>query len=129
MAINIPGLLSIIFFYVIILGVGIWAGRKTNAPRRGTLSVSVGEQSNIMLAGRNIGLFVGVFTMTATSGGGGYINGTAEVVYTSGVAWCQAPFGYALSLLVGEFSPASGLTVPCGVRIGRHLVCDRSIYW
>ena len=32
-----------------------------------------------MLAGRNIGMFVGVFTMTATWVGGGYINGTAEV--------------------------------------------------
>nr|XP_037276741.1 high-affinity choline transporter 1-like [Rhipicephalus microplus] len=103
MAINIPGLLAIIFFYVVILAVGIWAGRKTNAPRRGTLSVSVGEQSNIMLAGRNIGLFVGVFTMTATWVGGGYINGTAEVVYISGLAWCQAPFGYALSLLIGGY--------------------------
>ncbi|KAL3242069.1 hypothetical protein MRX96_047819 [Rhipicephalus microplus] len=101
--INIPGLLAIIFFYVVILAVGIWAGRKTNAPRRGTLSVSVGEQSNIMLAGRNIGLFVGVFTMTATWVGGGYINGTAEVVYISGLAWCQAPFGYALSLLIGGY--------------------------
>ncbi|XP_037568011.1 high-affinity choline transporter 1 [Dermacentor silvarum] len=103
MAINVAGLLAIIFFYVIILVVGIWAGRKTNAPRRSTLSMSIGEQSNIMLAGRNIGLFVGVFTMTATWVGGGYINGTAEVVYISGLAWCQAPFGYALSLLIGGY--------------------------
>ena len=28
-----------------------------------------------MLAGRNIGMFVGIFTMTATWVGGGYING------------------------------------------------------
>ena len=34
-----------------------------------------------MLAGRNIGMFVGIFTMTATWVGGGYINGTAEIVY------------------------------------------------
>ena len=34
-----------------------------------------------MLAGRNIGMFVGVFTMTATWVGGGYINGTAEIYY------------------------------------------------
>lgn len=75
-----------------------------------------------MLAGRSIGLFVGVFTMTATwvwahrlevferkeipkafpfQVGGGYINGTAEAVYTSGLLWCQAPFGYALSLVLG----------------------------
>ncbi|CAG0880893.1 unnamed protein product [Cyprideis torosa] len=33
--------------------------------------------------------------------GGGYINGTAESVYNDGLIWCQAPFGYALSLIFG----------------------------
>ena len=66
-----------------------------------------------MLAGRNIGMFVGIFTMTATWVGGGYINGrpvtchlslpgTAEIVFTDGLVWCQAPFGYALSLMLGR---------------------------
>uniref|UniRef100_A0AAV2K175 High affinity choline transporter 1 n=1 Tax=Knipowitschia caucasica TaxID=637954 RepID=A0AAV2K175_KNICA len=56
-----------------------------------------------MVGGRDIGLFVGGFTMTATWVGGGYINGTAEYVYLPdyGLAWAQAPFGYALSLIVG----------------------------
>ena len=54
-----------------------------------------------MLAGRNIGMFVGVFTMTATWVGGGYINGTAEIVFRDGLIWCQAPVGYALSLMLG----------------------------
>ncbi len=54
-----------------------------------------------MLAGRNIGMFVGIFTMTATWVGGGYINGTAEIVFNDGLIWCQAPFGYALSLMLG----------------------------
>ena len=27
--------------------------------------------------------------------------GTAEIVYTAGLVWCQAPFGYALSLMLG----------------------------
>lgn len=39
---------------------------------------------------------------TATWVGGGYINGTAEAIYTSGLIWCQAPFGYALSLVFGK---------------------------
>ena len=55
-----------------------------------------------MLAGRNIGMFVGIFTMTATWVGGGYINGTAEVVFRDGLIWCQAPLGYALSLMLGK---------------------------
>ncbi|XP_078494547.1 high-affinity choline transporter 1-like isoform X2 [Ciona intestinalis] len=56
-----------------------------------------------MVGGRDIGLFVGSFTMTATWVGGGYINGTAEVVYTpgSGLLWTQAPFGYGCSLMLG----------------------------
>ena len=39
--------------------------------------------------------------MSATWIGGGYINGTAEVTYSSGLVWAQAPWGYALSLFVG----------------------------
>ncbi|XP_077533362.1 high-affinity choline transporter 1-like [Haemaphysalis longicornis] len=103
MAINIPGLIAIVFFYVVILVVGIWAGRKSNQVRRGTGEITIGEESNVMLAGRNIGLFVGVFTMTATWVGGGYINGTAEIVYKDGLVWCQAPFGYAVSLMIGGY--------------------------
>ena len=57
-----------------------------------------------MLAGRNIGMFVGIFTMTATWVGGGYINGTAEMMFGSGILWCQAPVGYALSLAIGKKS-------------------------
>ena len=55
-----------------------------------------------MLAGRNIGMFVGIFTMTATWVGGGYINGTAEMTFSYGLIWCQAPLGYALSLMLGN---------------------------
>ncbi|XP_052781721.1 high-affinity choline transporter 1-like [Mya arenaria] len=97
MAIHIPGLISIIVFYLLILAVGIWAGRK--AKQTG----SDANSENVMLAGRNIGLLVGVFTMTATWVGGGFINGTAEYIARDGFVWCQAPFGYACSLLLGGF--------------------------
>jgi len=67
------GIIAIVFFYVLILIVGIWAGRKTDAAKQG-----VGEQTEevgkfkkwinselqVMLAGRNIGTLVGIFTMT-----------------------------------------------------------------
>uniref|UniRef100_A0A905AWB6 High-affinity choline transporter 1 n=1 Tax=Glossina morsitans morsitans TaxID=37546 RepID=A0A905AWB6_GLOMM len=91
--INIAGVVSIVLFYLLILGVGIWAGRKKESGND--------SEEEVMLAGRSIGLFVGIFTMTATWVGGGYINGTAEAIYTSGLVWCQAPFGYALSLVFG----------------------------
>ena len=63
---------------------------------------TVHVQEETMLAGRNIGMFVGIFTMTATWVGGGYINGTAEIVFNDGLIWCQAPFGYAFSLMLGK---------------------------
>ncbi|TMS39126.1 hypothetical protein L596_005699 [Steinernema carpocapsae] len=89
------GVVAIIFFYLLILVVGIWAGRKTK-------DVKDGEQTEeVMLAGRNIGTLVGIFTMTATWVGGAYINGTAEALYNGGLLGCQAPIGYALSLVIG----------------------------
>lgn len=54
--INIAGVISIILFYILILAVGIWAGRKKEAGND--------SEEEVMLAGRNIGLFVGIFTMT-----------------------------------------------------------------
>ena len=40
---------------------------------------------------------------SATWVGGAYINGTAEVMFTTGLAWCQVPIGYSLSILLGKF--------------------------
>ncbi|XP_007557213.1 high-affinity choline transporter 1-like [Poecilia formosa] len=100
MTIHVEGLVAIVLFYVLILFVGIWAAWKNK-------NSGVGEggdrSESIMVGGRDIGLFVGGFTMTATWVGGGYINGTAEYVYLPdyGLAWAQAPFGYALSLVLG----------------------------
>lgn len=54
--INIAGVVSITLFYLLILGVGIWAGRKKEAGND--------SEEEVMLAGRSIGLFVGIFTMT-----------------------------------------------------------------
>ncbi|XP_077473326.1 high-affinity choline transporter 1-like [Stigmatopora argus] len=100
MTIHVEGLVAIVLFYLVILFVGIWAAWKNKNSGVG----DGGERSErIMVGGRDIGLFVGVFTMTATWVGGGYINGTAENVYLPdyGLAWAQAPFGYALSLVLG----------------------------
>ncbi|KAF6029067.1 hypothetical protein EB796_012617 [Bugula neritina] len=97
MVVNIAGLIAVIIFYVLILVVGILAGRKSKSTANNV------DSEEVMVAGRNIGLFVGVFTMTATWVGGGYINGTAESVYSegTGLVWVQAPFGYCLSLILG----------------------------
>lgn len=54
--INVAGIISIVLFYLLILGVGIWAGLKKGAGND--------SEEEVMLAGRSIGLFVGIFTMT-----------------------------------------------------------------
>ncbi|KAG5261826.1 hypothetical protein AALO_G00288960 [Alosa alosa] len=100
MAIHVEGLVAIVIFYLLILIVGIWAAWKN---KNSGVVEGTDRSETIMVGGRDIGLFVGGFTMTATWVGGGYINGTAEYVYLPdyGLAWAQAPFGYALSLVVG----------------------------
>ena len=56
MAVHLLGIFSIVFFYLLILGVGMWAARKSKGGSQ--------DSEEVMLAGRNIGMLVGVFTMT-----------------------------------------------------------------
>jgi len=88
------GLAVIAVFYIFIAFIGLWASWKSRTGQ--------GKHGD-MLANRDIGFAVGLFTMTATWVCGGYINGTAEEVYkdSKGLLWVQAPIGYSISLLVG----------------------------
>ena len=58
MGVHILGVVAIVVFYVLILGVGLWAARKGNHTEANP------DSEDVMLAGRNIGLIVGIFTMT-----------------------------------------------------------------
>lgn len=86
-----PAYLAMMFFYALIFGVGAYAATL----RQGD------DSESLMLAGRQLPLFLAIFTMSATWVGGGYINGTAEYTASAGLVWVQAPWGYALSLVVG----------------------------
>ncbi|XP_060682649.1 high-affinity choline transporter 1-like [Hemiscyllium ocellatum] len=100
MSVDIGGLIAIILFYLIILAIGIWAAWKNKSkPSHGELL----RNEIIMIGRRDIGLILGIFTMTATWVGGAYINGTAEAVYVvgHGFIWTQAPLGFAVSLIIG----------------------------
>lgn len=61
--VNVGGIISIIIFYMIILGIGVFAAwkKKKGAARATTVEE---ETNEVILAGRSIGLFVGCFTMT-----------------------------------------------------------------
>lgn len=82
-------------FYSAMFYVGSRSGK-----RRENLSDKK-EVEEMILAGRSLPLGLALFTMTATWVGGGFINGTAESVAVDGLAWAQAPWGYALSLIFG----------------------------
>lgn len=89
------GFLAMTFFYGLVFWIGAWAGKQ------GQDADGEADAEQLMLAGRSLPLWVAVFTMGATWVGGGYINGTAESVYSTGLVWVQAPWGYALSLVFG----------------------------
>lgn len=86
-------LLALIALYGSSLGVG-WLGARRATGR---------DPEELWVAGRRLPWRLAFFSMTATWVGGGYVNGTAEAVYdpARGLVWAQAPWCYALSLVVG----------------------------
>ncbi|KAF3859594.1 hypothetical protein F7725_021993 [Dissostichus mawsoni] len=79
MAVNWLGLVSIGVFYIIVLGTGIWASRKSKREEK-------------KCSGNR-----------TTWVGGGYILGSAEMVYdpTKGLVWAVAPLAFSMSLIIG----------------------------
>ncbi|KAI3384894.1 hypothetical protein SNEBB_008982 [Seison nebaliae] len=61
------------------------------------------KQKDLMLANRELGIIVSIFTMTATWVGGGYVNGIAEAAYSYGLLWVQAIISYPMSLVIGGY--------------------------
>ncbi|XP_041914239.1 high affinity choline transporter 1-like [Alosa sapidissima] len=102
MTLNIPGLVVMALFYLLILGTGIWASMRSRKEER----KCTGDGMEItLLAGRNINFLVGIFTLTATWVGGGFILGIAEAVYnpTLGLVWALMPVPYVLTFFLGGF--------------------------
>ncbi|XP_042358434.1 high-affinity choline transporter 1-like isoform X2 [Plectropomus leopardus] len=79
MAVNVPGVIAMVFFYLLVLGTGIWASFKSRGKQR--KSGATGMEMSL-LGNRSINLVVGIFTMTATWVGAGFLVGIAEMVYT-----------------------------------------------
>lgn len=84
------GFISMLVFYALIYYVGAFIATKNS-----------NSLNDMMVAKRSLPLTVAMFTMAATWVGGGYINGTAEYTFSDGLVWAQAPWGYALSLIIG----------------------------
>lgn len=61
MALNIPGVAVMMFFYLLVLGIGIWASFKSKREAK----KGHGDKTEMALLGnRGINLVVGIFTMT-----------------------------------------------------------------
>ncbi|XP_073330492.1 high affinity choline transporter 1-like isoform X2 [Pagrus major] len=102
MTLNVPGLVVMAGFYLVILGTGIWASMRSKKEEK---KCSGDGMEITLLAGRNINLLVGIFTLTATWVGGGFILGIAEATYnpTLGAVWALMPVPYVLTFFLGGF--------------------------
>ncbi|XP_068597571.1 high-affinity choline transporter 1-like [Brachionichthys hirsutus] len=86
MAVNVVGVIVMAFFYLLVLGTGIWASFKSKRKQRES---AANGMDMALLGNRSINCVVGIFTMTASCVGGVFIVGTAEAVYTPsmGLTW------------------------------------------
>ncbi|XP_077528506.1 high-affinity choline transporter 1-like [Haemaphysalis longicornis] len=112
MAVNVTALIMLVCYYWAVVFLGVWAGRKAHS-RRGSAQQSRASAESmsrkederflmrLIVANRHMPLILGIGSMTATWVGGGYLNGTAEAVYTRGILYSHAPVGYAISLILG----------------------------
>ena len=61
--VNGGGIIALVLFYLLILGIGLFAAWKRN--KNAKKATSVEEETNeVILAGRSIGGIIGCFTMT-----------------------------------------------------------------
>ncbi|XP_065216726.1 high-affinity choline transporter 1 isoform X2 [Planococcus citri] len=118
---NIAGIVSIVLFYLLILVVGIWAGRKKEEGND--------SEEEVMLAGRNIGLFVGIFTMT---GGIFFANPMRVQGYVTMLDPLQDSFGERmggllfLPALCGEVFWAAGILAALGATLSVIIDMDQN---
>lgn len=61
MALNVPGLVATIIFYLMVLGIGIWASIKSKRDENRT---QASHADMALLGNRKISLVVGIFTTT-----------------------------------------------------------------
>lgn len=61
MAVNVPALVAVVFFYIIIVAIGFWAFRKSKKVEK---TVGGSKTEITIVGGRNINVPVGILTLT-----------------------------------------------------------------
>jgi high affinity choline transporter 7 len=116
---HVTGHAAVVLMYAAFLVVGWLAARK----------VRTGGPADLLVAGRNMPVWIATLTMTATWVDGGYLLGTAEGVYRSSVvSGLQGGVCFGISLLLGGLFFArtmrrrefTTLIDPFEARFGRH---------
>ncbi|XP_014833921.1 PREDICTED: high-affinity choline transporter 1-like isoform X2 [Poecilia mexicana] len=117
MALNIPGVTVMVLFYLLVLGIGIWASVKSKKEAK----KGRGDKTEMALLGnRGINLAVGIFTMT-----GGFF--FAEPMRNSKYVTMMDPFqikygkvptaALSLACLVSEIMWVTGTLIGLGVTM------------
>ncbi|HEX6943722.1 MAG TPA: hypothetical protein VF128_12390, partial [Gemmatimonadaceae bacterium] len=93
-----PGLVAMLAYLALQLGVGIWISRR------------IRSESDYLLAGRSLGYTLATFSIFATWFGAETMVGSAGNAYRDGVSLGNAePFGYGLCLILAGFVFAAPL--------------------
>ncbi|EMP26647.1 High affinity choline transporter 1 [Chelonia mydas] len=92
MALNIPGLVVTIVFYVIMLATGIWAAWKTKKEEK-----NANRSEVAMVGGRNMNIFVGLFT---TTGGLFFVKPMRSKSYVTMMDPLQETYGNTMGTLL-----------------------------
>lgn len=98
-------LFVLIIYFVLMLGVGIWANRFNK------------DVDDFLLAGRRLGLVFASFALAATYFGGGFVIGIGQMAYEKGlVAWWNGIAGglglILVALVAGRMRDMALYTVP-----------------
>ena len=84
-----PGLIAIIAYLALQLGIGVWIARR------------IRNESDYLLAGRSLGYTFATFSIFATWFGSETVVGSAGNAFRDGVSFANAePFGYGLCLVL-----------------------------
>lgn len=61
MAVNIPGVVVMVVFYLMVLGTGVWASFKSRRKQKNSGATRI---EMVLVGNRSINVVVGAFTMT-----------------------------------------------------------------